>query len=135
MHELYEELEDMCMTLSDELAKTNDKLSKSSGNISASDIDYINKLTHAIKSVETTKAMLGSDYSNSYDRSYENGDMGGSHRGRGRYAKRDSMGRYSSERGYSRDSMIDELEDLKSKAPDERTRQEFQRMINKMQSM
>lgn len=136
--QLYDELMDMCDTLSEELAKTNDKLSKSSGSISASDIDYINKLTHAIKSVETTKAMLGSDYAHDgyTDRASYDGDTRGSHsRGRGKYAKRDSMGRYSSESGYSRNSMIDELEDLMDKAPDERTRQEFQRMINKMQSM
>lgn len=148
MHELYDDLMDMCETLSKELAKTNEKLTKVSGSISNGDLDYINKLTHAIKSVKTTLAMMESEESNgggsynggsyrgSYDdRSYE-GDMGMSNaRGRGRNAKRDSMGRYSSERGYSRNDMMDNLYEMRDNAPDDRTRQEFDRMINKMQSM
>lgn len=138
---------DMCETLSKELAKTNEKLTNISGSISNGDLDYINKLTHAIKSVKTTLAMMeseeysnrGGSYGGSYerdnDRSYE-GDMGMSNaRGRGRNAKRDSMGRYSSERGYSRNDMMDKLYEMRDNAPDDRTRQEFDRMINKMQSM
>lgn len=144
MHELYDDLMDMCETLSTELAKTNEKLTNISGSISNGDLDYINKLTHAIKSVKTTLAMMeseeysnrGGSYRGSYDdRSYE-GDMGMSNaRGRGRNAKRDSMGRYSSERGYSRNDMMDNLYEMRDNAPDDRTRQEFDRMINKMQSM
>ena len=149
MHELYDDLMDMCETLSKELAKSNEKLTKVSGSISNGDLDYINKLTHAIKSVKTTLAMMeneeysnrggsynGGSYRGSYDdRSYE-GDTGMSNaRGRGRNAKRDSMGRYSSERGYSRNDMIDNLYEMRDNAPDDRTRQEFDRMINKMQSM
>lgn len=58
-------------------------------------------------------------------------------RGRGRNAKRDSMGRYSSEGGYSMagDEMIDELRDLMQDAPDEQTRMEFQRFIQKIEQM
>jgi hypothetical protein len=45
------------------------------------------------------------------------------------------MGRYSSD-GYSRDGeMISELHRLMEDAPDERTRQEFQRFITKIESM
>lgn len=140
MHELYNDLMDMCETLSKELTKVNEKLRKVSGSISASDMDYINKLTHAIKSIKTTIAMMDSEYSNnggSYGGSYEGGSYeGGSYaRGRGRNAKRDSMGRYSSERGYSRNDMMDNLYEMRDNAPDDRTRQEFERMINKMQSM
>lgn len=143
MHELYDDLMEMCETLSRELARSNEKISKANGNISSSDIDYINKLTHAIKSIKTTIAMMDSEYSNrgsyegggsrgSYGDSYEGGSYA---RGRGRNAKRDSMGRYSSERGYSRDSMLDSLYELRDNAPDDKTRMEFDRMINKMQSM
>lgn len=139
MHELYDDLMDMCETLSKELTKTNEKLRKVSGSISASDMDYINKLTHAIKSVKTTMAMLDSEYSNAgpyrYESHEDGGNDGASYRGRGRNAKRDAMGRYSSERGYSRNEMMDSLYDLRDSAPDERTRQELDRMINKMQSM
>ena len=58
-------------------------------------------------------------------------------RGRGRNAKRDSMGRYSSEGGYSMagDEIIDELRDLMQDAPDEQTRMEFQRFIQKIEQM
>lgn len=72
-----------------------------------------------------------------------NGNMGGtsnrSYRGsyaRGRRnARRDSMGRYSGD-GYSRDGgMVEELRELMQDAPDERTRQEFQRFIQKIESM
>ena len=38
MHELFEDLEEMCETLADELSKTNDKLEKSGGQISAGDV-------------------------------------------------------------------------------------------------
>ena len=96
MHELYDDLKEMCETLSRELGKTNSKMA-SGGNVSAGDIEYIDKLTHAIKSIKTTLAMMDSEYSNRG--SYE--DMSYA-RGRGRNARRDSMGRYSSERGYSR---------------------------------
>lgn len=58
-------------------------------------------------------------------------------RGRGRNAKRDAMGRYSSEGGYSMagDEMIDELRDLMQDAPDEQTRMEFQRFIQRIEQM
>lgn len=54
----------------------------------------------------------------------------GSYRGsyaRGRNARRDSMGRYSREQGYSmaNDDMVMELRELMQDAPDERTRMEF----------
>ena len=63
---------------------------------------------------------------------------GGSYaRGRGRNARRDSMGRYSSTGDYSRDAedMVDQLRELMEDAPDDRTRQEFQRFIQKLEQM
>lgn len=58
-------------------------------------------------------------------------------RGRGRNARRDSMGRYSSEGGYSMagEDMIEELRDLMQDAPDDQTRMEFQRFISKIEKM
>ena len=52
-------------------------------------------------------------------------------RGRGRNAKRDSMGRYSSKN----DMLIEELHDLMEDAPDDRTKMEFKKFIQKMESM
>lgn len=70
-----------------------------------------------------------------------NDNMGGNRSYRGSYARgrrnarRDSMGRYSGD-GYSRDGgMVEELRELMQDAPDERTRQEFQRFIQKIENM
>lgn len=65
--------------------------------------------------------------------SYARGDG----RGRGRNAKRDSMGRYSSERGYSRDGqeMADQLRDLMEDAPDESVRRDIERLLRKVEQM
>ena len=58
-------------------------------------------------------------------------------RGRGRNVRRDSMGRYSSERGYSRDAqdMADQLRDLMDDAPDESTRRDLERLLHKVEQM
>lgn len=84
--------------------------------------------------------------SNSYRGGYE--DEMSYARGRGRNARRDSMGRYSrddggsyrggrSYRGYSRDGgkheYIENLRDMMEDAPDENTRQSIQRMIQQME--
>lgn len=64
-------------------------------------------------------------YEDGYDdMSYARGDG----RGRGRNARRDSMGRYSSERGYSRDNdLMEEIEMLP-----EHKKNEIRRMIKEM---
>jgi hypothetical protein len=137
------DLHEMCETLSHELGEANDKISKSGGKLSGSDLDYVDKLTHALKSIKTTIAMVeaedGSSYSDGSYRMYPhwnsyNDGMGNGSYARGR-ARRDSMGRYSS-RGYSRDQeMVSELRELMNDAKDERTRQEFQRFISKIEQM
>ncbi len=161
MEKLYEDIEQMCYTLSDELAKANMKVEKAGGELSAGDLEYIDKLTHALKSVKTTKAMLESEMeegNSSYDnnrggnsrdgRSYRNGNssrrggnssydmMGGSYaRGRGRYSRRDSMGRYSDGSSYANEDMVSELRELMEVAPNEKTRLEFERFIQKIEQM
>lgn len=73
----------------------------------------------------------GMGYSRRYDESYDDG-MGRSYRrGRGRNAKRDSMGRYSRESG--KEEYIEQMRDLMEDAPDEQTRISIQRMIEKME--
>lgn len=85
------------------------------------------------------------EYSETYDRggrSYRGGSYdGGSYaRGRGRNARRDSMGRYSREGSYRgrsyNDAKADYIEDLRmmmESAPDEPTRSGIQRMIQQME--
>ena len=74
-------------------------------------------------------------------RSYARGGMGnvrGRSYARGRMnARRDSMGRYSSDSRYSMDNreIVKELRTLMNDAPDDRTRQEFRQFISKMEQM
>ena len=85
----------------------------------------------------------GSSYRSNGGGSYEGGSSyegGGSYeggssmaRGRGRNARRDSMGRYS--RGGETEMMVQELRELMENAPDENTRMEFQRFIQKIEQM
>lgn len=128
------DLHDMCDILSRELGEANEKIRSTGGKLSGSDLDYVDKLTHALKSIKTTIAMMEAEggesgmyprYMGSYDNRMSN---------RGSYARRrDSMGRYS---GYSRDdNMIAELRELMNDAPDDRTRQEFQKFIEKIERM
>ena len=132
------DLHELCETLSREIGEANEKIRSAGGKLSAGDLDYIDKLTHALKSVKATVAMMEEEgYSGNYPymgNSYGDMGRGGSYR---RYPqKRDGMGRYSRERGYSRDNgMVEELRELMQDAPDERTRQEFQRFITKIESM
>lgn len=133
------DLHEMCEVLSRELGEANDKVRQNGGKLSGSDLEYIDRLTHAIKSIKTTIAMMEAEDGGSYGM-YPHWNYGGSYnRGgsyaRGRNARRDGMGRYSS-RGYSRDDdMVSELRELMENAPDERTRKEFERFISKIESM
>ncbi len=127
----------LCEYIDDELMELERKAAKGQ-KLNAAEIEYGDKLAHFKKSLLTNEAMEGEgEYSG-----YGMNDRGGSYArgGRGSYAqsyarRRDSMGRYSSD-GYSRDGeMISELRQLMEDAPDERTRQEFQRFISKIESM
>jgi hypothetical protein len=138
------DLHELCETISEAIKEANEKIRTSGGKLSGSDVDYVDKLTHALKSVKATIAMMEDEGYSSYypymGGAYADGSMnrGGSYRGsyRGRsYARRDSMGRYSRD-GYSRDAdMVEELRELMNDAKDDRTRQEFKRFIEKLESM
>lgn len=160
MENYIKELHEICETLNRSLKEANEKIRNAGGKLSTSDLDYINKLTHSLKCVKATIAMMESEemdegsyadgpyrmrnYSReggSYRGSYDGGSYdGGSYaRGRGRNANRDSMGRYSSRNGgsygYSRDGgdMVEDLRELMQQAPDDQTRQEMQRLIQKLE--
>lgn len=129
----------VCEKLSDELENANRRVEKS-GKLSTADIEYLDKLTHAIKSVETIIAMKEAregeeEYSRDYPR-YRYYDHEGNSYARGRTGnvRRDSMGRYS-EDNYSRDNkdMVHELRDLMNMTTDEHTRKEIQHMIDDME--
>lgn len=146
--DMLKDLHEMCGTISKAIVQANDKIRTAGGKISSADVDYIDKLTHTMKSLKSTIAMVeaeenGDDeYSERYSRdggsyrgSYRNYDGRSYARGRGRNANRDSMGRYSSRDDYSSydDGLVDDLKDLMQKAPDEKTRQEIMRLVNMME--
>ncbi len=143
MHKVYELKDKLC----DELEEYGDK------KLDAGSLEVIDKLAHTIKNLDKIiEKYEDEDYSSAYNdgMSYDGGSYeGGSYerggnrggnryssryamaRGRGRNARRDSMGRYSSD---SR-MMVEELRDLMNDAPDERTKMEFKRFIEKMEQM
>ena len=136
------DLHETCETLSRELGEANEKIKRAGGKLSAGDLEYIDKLTHALKSVKTTMAMMEAEdngesgyYAPMYGRSY--GDRSYGMRDGNSYARRrDSMGRYSRRGGMSYDDgMVEELRDLMDRAPDEQTRREFQKLITKLEQM
>ena len=94
------------------------------GKISGSDLDMIWKLTDTVKNLNKIEMLEDDESYDGYSEMREYPYMGASSyaRGRGRYAKRDSMGRYSSDdritddysearmdRRYSRDDAKDHM--------------------------
>lgn len=136
------DLHELCETISEAIKEANEKIRTSGGKLVGSDVDYVDKLTHALKSVKATIAMMEDEnYSGYYPWAYENGGSmaGGSNRGsyarnRGSYA-RGRGGRYSGERGYSRNDLADKMRELMEEAPDDRTRQEMKRMVEKLENV
>lgn len=125
MHKL---IEYVCGEL-DTLEKKADK-----GNLSMSEIQFADTLAHLKKNLMKAEEMeLENDYS---QRGYTSRTMplyyGNSYAGR-RNARLDSMGRYSRE-GYSRaaEDMAMQLRDLMEDAPDEQTRMDIKRIIDRM---
>lgn len=143
MHKL---MDYICKEL-EELERKADK----DGKLSMAEVEYIDKLAHIKKSLLTSEAMMeDSEYSGSmdgsygsrsyrgnYDRSYySNGSYAG---GRGRNARRDSMGRYSREGGsydggYSmgNEDFRTEMQELMQAAPNNQIRQKLQRIVSEM---
>ena len=121
---------------------------------SRDEIDSVYKLMDIVKDAYCVMDMEDGGYSeNGMSYRYDGGmyrdgsyDGGSYARGRGRNARRDSMGRYSRDggsynsyrrNGYSRadgkEEYVEQLRDMMEDAPDEQTRQSIQRMIQKME--
>lgn len=121
----------------DELERKADK-----GKLSMAEIQYGDMLAHFKKNLLKAEEMSDEGYSERMypmrGRAYDDGRSYGDHSytdGRSYARRRDSMGRYS--RGYSMatEEMMSELRELMNDAPDDRTRQEFQKFISKIESM
>lgn len=118
MHEIYE-LKEMLMKELEEYGRK--------GELTGGSLEIVDKLAHAIKNLcKIIEAEEGDEYSMAGGGSYRGGgsNRGGSNRGsyrgggsnrggsyEGSYARRrrDSMGRYSREGGYSREGDVEEI--------------------------
>ena len=80
--------------------------------LTGGDLDMIWKLTDTVKNLDKIEMLEDGDSYDGYSEMREYPYMGGSSyaRGRGRYAKRDSMGRYSSEGGSSYDDYSERMD-------------------------
>ena len=145
-----EELIKLKEMLCDELKEDGEK-----GELTTGSLDVVDKLAHSIKNIDRVidHYMDEDGYSGNYPYMYGTRTVGGSYRGgmdgsyrggsyargRGRNARRDSMGRYSSYMGYSRaeDDMhgvVEELRGMMNDLPEEK-RREVEKFINKVEQM
>lgn len=125
MHKL---MEYICNEM-DELERKADK----DGKLSSAELQILDTLAHTKKNLLKADEMWDeSEYINAGGGSYRM--MGGSYaRGRGRNARRDAMGRYSREGGYSRaDDFRMDLQDLIKDAPNDHVRQKLQALMAEM---
>ena len=147
--DLLKELYDMKETVGHKIAQANKKIKANGGDIANDDVDIVDKLSHSIKSLVTTCAMLeaeenGGEYSERYAPMWNPGISYG-HMGRETRENysRDGGGnnggysrnRYSRENrnGYSRTGdMMDQLRQMMDEAPDETTRMEIRKLMDKM---
>ena len=128
----------------DELEELERKADK--GKLSMAELQYGDMLAHMKKNLMKADEMSEGGYSEmmypryygrdgrSYDDERSYGDRSYND-GRSYARRRDSMGRYS--RGYSMatEDMTSQLREMMKDAPDERTRGEFQRFIEKIENM
>jgi len=92
--------------------------------LTMTEIQYADTLLHMKKNL--LKSEMLTDEIDGYSRGYSNA------RGRGSNARRDSRGRYA-DGGYSRGTMVETIRDMMEDAPDDNTRLEFQRFIDKLE--
>lgn len=151
----------------DELEKVEQQVSDNK-KLSLAEVEYADKLAHLKKNLLRSEEIMDKGYSgemrrspssfrdgrsyardgSSYGRdgsSYEKGGSSYDERGRGSNAQRDSRGRYSTGRGYSRyvrddysmatDEIVMDLRSLMDQAPDDRMRQQIQRIVTKAENM
>lgn len=130
----------------DELEDLERKAEKD-GKLSMTEIQYGDMLAHFKKNLLKSDEMMGEDEeysmadgSYAYARDSRGSNRGGGRsnasyaRGRGRNARRDSMGRYSRDGGYSmaEDDFRMDLEELMQIAPNERAKQKLREIMSEM---
>lgn len=140
--DMIKELGEMKETIGNEIAEANRRIQQNGGNLNTADIEIIDKLTHSMKSLATTCAMLEAEedgYSNGYmyysgreNREGRNGYSRENRNGGGSYARRYSRENRNSYGGYSRNGeMMEHLRAMLDEAPDEQTRMEVRQLMEK----
>lgn len=137
MSELYDLKEMLCSKLAEYGKK---------GELTSGSLDIIDKLAHATKNVGKIIEMSDEGFSEENRYSYNGGRYsregsyrGGSYaRGRGRGARRDSMGRYTRQDGYSRTENIEDLaesvREMMGELPEE-VKRDAQKFLQKLDEM
>ena len=136
--DIYKELCDLKETIGNEISQANKEIKKAGGDLNTGDIEMIDKLTHSMKSLITACAMLeaeGDGYSGDYmppmadnygrrnNRNGYSGNYGGFSRKYGR----------DNRTGYSRGMDWNEhLRMMMDEAPDEATRMDIKRLMDRM---
>lgn len=142
---VYEQIKDMLCDELEEIAKKKE--------LTSSNLEVIDTAVDIIKDIDTITAMTEAGYSNDgysgYPYMWDEGMIKGNSyaRGRGRYANRDSMGRYSSDysrdnyegysrndgysRGYSGDTR-EELQMMMDRAKTDREREAIRKALDSM---
>lgn len=130
----------LCEYIDEELMDLEQKV-KSSGKLSAGEVEYGDKLAHFKKCLLTNEAMEN-NYSEEYGDGMSNtngrsrGGRGRSYEGRSyedgisnaRNTKRNSMGRYS------RDGFVDKLMEMREAAPNEKSRRAIEKMLDELEN-
>lgn len=137
-------MDKLCRYVDRELEEYENKVANG-GKLSRTEIEDGKNLAKFKMALLTNEAMENEGYSGDWDgTSYEGGrmmsrrnrdGMSGA-RGRGSNAKRDRMGRYSSEGDYSRaeakEEFMERVYELIDEAPDEHTRKKAERFANEI---
>lgn len=124
MHKLHDLKEMLCK----ELEKYGSK-----NELTAGSLDVVDKLAHAIKNIDKILEADGGEYSNATP--YMRGNRS--------YARRrDAMGRYSRDDGYAYDGgysmagdVAMELKEIMHDLPDAQSKQDVQRIVDRLQRM
>ena len=123
-----QDLHELCETLGEAVKEANEKIRQAGGKLTGDDVGYVDKLTHALKSIKAVIAMSGDEdeYSNDDGASYW-------YPTRSHNMSNRSHRRYSRSREFSRNNTLaDQLRDLLQDAPDDKTRQEIKRLIERL---
>ena len=129
--------------LANTLSEAVEKIDKAGGKLSTSDLDYVDKLSHAYKCVKTSIAMCeaaegsgsafddgGGSYQNSMNSRRSYSRYGNSRNGS--YNSRRSRRSYARNGGYSGHDFVMSLKDALESAPDDQSRQQIEQLIQDM---